>query len=268
MTGPSGRRRQPRRLVASALVAAVALLASTACEPTRPPAKDRPVLMVHGWSAFGAGVDCSSSFSTLTSGLRAHGFTGSMVTVGYYDSDTNCSANLRDTANISNSTAWKTLSQAFSWYVYDTYTAQGIPVDLVGHSMGGLITRGAVYGAETGQSGFSPPLLVEDSVTLGAPHTGAAWFSYGCFWGQCSQLKPGAGDIAWVNQNGNPQGVEGTDWTVIGSTDDDTVPDESALHMTVPAARQVRYTTLEHGDYQRDATSITRIAKALAEAGA
>ncbi len=251
------------------VAAVMVLVGATACEPVRPVAKDRPVIMVHGWSALGAGVNCQGSFGTLSSSLRSDGFTGSMVTVGFYDSDSNCSTNLRDSTRvtgISNSTAWKTLAKAFSWYVYDTYTSNGIAVDLVGHSMGGLITRGAVYGSQTGQSGFSPPLRVEDSVTLAAPHQGAAWYSYGCFWGQCSQLKPGASDIVWVNQNGNPQGTQGTEWTVFGSTDDDTVPDESALSMAVPDTRKVRYTNLEHGDYQQNPTSIARIARALAEA--
>ncbi|QXC60980.1 hypothetical protein KSP35_22140 [Aquihabitans sp. G128] len=263
--------RRPRRgLHALALVAVglLATLGATACEPARTPAKDRVVIMVHGYSAFGNGVNCNSSFGTLSSALRSRGFTGDLVTVGFYDSDTNCSVNLRSwDSGISNSSAWKTIAKAFSKYVYETYTKKGITVDVVGHSMGGLIARGAVYGSESGQSGFSPKLLVEDAVTLGTPHKGAAWYSTGCLYGQCYQLKPGAEDIVWLNQNGNPQGAKGTDWTVLASTADDVTPADSGLYMVVPAARKVTYGNLEHSDYQQDATSIARIAQALSDPG-
>ncbi|HEX2575309.1 MAG TPA: hypothetical protein VHK88_03110 [Aquihabitans sp.] len=259
--------RRPLRPVAVLLVAAVVVL-GTACEPTRTPAKDRVVVMVHGYSLFGNGVNCNSAFGTLANSLRSQGFTGQVVTVGFYDSDSNCSVNLRNWGSgISNSTSWRTLAKAFSKYVYDTYTSKGIPVDLVGHSMGGLITRGAVFGAERRESGFSGPLLVEDAVTLGTPHKGAAWYSNGCLWGQCSQLKPGADDIVWLNQNGNPQGAKGTDWTVLASTNDDVTPADSGLYMALPAARKVQYSNLEHSDYSNDTTSTARIGLALSTLG-
>lgn len=70
--------------------------------------------------------------------------------------------------------------------------------------MGGLIARGAVYGSSIRESGYAPPIRVEDVVTLGTPHNGAAWYSNFCLWGQCSTLKPGATDIKWLNRNGDP----------------------------------------------------------------
>lgn len=261
--------RRGLRALALGAVALLATVAATGCEPARTPAKDRVVIMVHGYSALGKGVNCNSSFGTLTNTLRSKGFTGPIVTVGFYDSDTNCNVNLRSwDSGISNSTAWRTLSKAFSKYVYETYTKQGITVDIVAHSMGGLIARGAVFGSERGESGFSPKLLVEDAVTLGTPHSGAAWFSTGCLYGQCYQLKPGAEDIVWLNQNGNPQGAKGTEWTVLASTADDVTPAASGLYMSLPAAQKVTYTNLEHSDYQQNATSLARIAQALSDPGA
>lgn len=263
------RSRRALRLTSVLFATALVALAATACEPPREPAKNRVVIMVHGYSAFGNGVNCANSFNTLKSSLRSAGFTGPMVTVAFYDSDTGCDVDMRSwDTGLSNSSSWKTIAKAFSKYVHATYTQKGIAVDVVGHSMGGLIIRGAVYGAEKGESGFSPPLLVEDGVTLAGPHDGAAWYSNGCFWGQCSTLKPGSGDLNWLNQNGNPQGAKGTEWTVLGSTNDDVVPDESALFMSVPAARRVKYTNLEHSDYHHNATSVARIAKALSDLGA
>ncbi len=264
MTITTSARRSLRLLLG--VPAAMLLVAGlTACEP-RPPQKDRVVIFIHGYSALGAGTNCNSAFGSLESSLRADGFTGTFVTIGFYDSDTNCDLNLRSIdSSISNSSSWKTLSKAFSRYVHDTYTANAVTVDVVGHSMGGLIARGAVQGSAAGESGFSGPLLVEDAVTLAAPHAGAAWYSSLCFWGQCSQLKPGAGDLDWLATVPDPQGIGGTDWTVLGSTADDVVPDSSALAMGVPDARKVRYTDLEHSDYQSNATSQARTAVALAE---
>lgn len=256
---------RPRRarLLLGAVAAVSVLLGATACQP-RPVAKDKVVIFVHGWSALGNGNNCANNFGSLESSLRADGFTGAFVTVGYYDSDSNCDVNLRSwNSSISNSTSWEDLSKTFSQYVYTTYTSKGITVDLVGHSMGGLIIRGAVKGSAHGESGFSAPLKVEDAVTLAAPHDGAAWYSYGCLWGQCAGLKPGSDEIEWVQQDGNPQGTGGTEWTVLGSTDDDTVPSDSAMHMDLPDARKVVYSDIEHGDYMSNATAQARTAQAL-----
>ena len=258
----------PVRFLAAGAAALLVAVGATACEPPRAPAKDRAIIFVHGWSALGAGNDCNGNFGSLETSLRNSGFTGAMVTIGYYDSDRNCDVNLRNWGSVDNSTSWKELSKVFSKYVYETYTKKGIAVDVVGHSMGGLIARGAVKGSQGKESGFSAPLKVEDAVTLAAPHEGAAWYSSGCLWGQCSQLKPGAGDINWLKQNGNPQGVDGTDWTVFGSTNDDVVPDSSALAMFIPDARKIRYTNLEHSDYMGNATCQARVATALANVDA
>jgi hypothetical protein len=254
------------RSIAFAAVAVVAALAATACQPTpRAENRTRVVIFVHGWSMFGSGDDCASTFGGLESALKAKGFTGSMVTVGYYDTDKNCDVNLRSWGNVSNSTAWPDLSKAFSTFVYETYTKKGITVDLVGHSMGGLIIRGAVYGSGSGQTGFSAPIDVEDAVTLAAPHNGAAWYSNGCLWGQCSGLKPGSSEITWLQKNGDPQGAKGTEWTVIGSPADDTVPVASALTMNVPSTRKWSLAGIEHSDYMGNATAQAKVADALAK---
>lgn len=265
ITEPRRSRRAPVRTALLLVVAVVVAMASTACEPPRAPAKDRPIIFVHGWSALGAGDDCNSNFGALKSSLRKAGFTGPMITIAYYDSDRNCDVDLRNWGSISNSTSWKDLSKVLSKYVYETYTKKGVAVDVVGHSMGGNIVRGMVQGTQAHESGFSAPLKVEDAVTLAAPHEGAAWFSSGCLWGQCAGLKPGATDIKWLAKNAAPQGVDGTEWTVFGSTNDDTVPWASALAMGVPDTRKIKYTNLEHSDYMGDPTCEARTAKALAE---
>lgn len=254
---------------AALAIGAVALLVlmAGACRPAR---QDRPVLLIHGWAA-GGGTDCSSTFDRTISQLRDEGFTGPFVKVGFYTGDTGCDMSLRSWGSFDNGSSWKAVAQAFSAYVSATYTSQGTPVDVIGYSMGGNIARGAVQGSQAGEAGFSPPIRVEDVVTLGAPHDGAAWYSSFCLWGQCSTLKPGATDIRWLDANPNPQGVDGTEWTVVGSTGDAVTPLDSALEMGVPPERKVTYEGVPHtgtDNYLGRTDVIHAAARSLAEANA
>ena len=229
--------------------------------------RNRPVLMIHGYNPTSNSTDCAADFSQMITQMQAEGYTGPFVKVGFYSGDVNCNVNLRNYGSFSNSSSWKLIAKAFSTYVYNTYTVNGQTVDVVGYSMGGLIARGAVYGASNGQSGFSAPIKVEDGVTLGTPHNGAAWYSALCLWGQCTSLKPGATDITWLNGNGNPQGVGGTDWTTVGSIDDAVTPSASAAYMTLPSTNKVTYSGVSHTgstNYMHQSVVITRADEALA----
>lgn len=258
-------RARPRRLIAVVALAAAAVLAASGLTGCRPPeARDRVVLMVHGWNAFGAGSNCASNFGALEQSLRDQGFTGDIVTVAFYDSDTNCDVDLADFGSISNSTSWRDLSKVFSTFVHETYTSQGVIVDVLGHSMGGLIVRGAVLGSSRGEPGFSPPLKVEDGVTLAAPHDGAAWYSSFCLWGQCAGLKPGNADLDWLQEVGDPQGVGGTEWTAYGSSSDGVVPLASALTMELPPERLVALGGIGHSDYMGDVAVQGLVGESLA----
>lgn len=254
-------------------MAAVALLllaaATTACEPDRAGGRTHPILLIHGWG-LGADTDCGSTFNTMIAQMKKEGFTGPFVRLGFYSGDTNCDVNLRSWGSFGDSSSWKDIAKAFSQYVYATYTKKGVPVDVVGYSMGGNIVRGAVQGSQAGASGFSAPIQVIDGVTFGAPFNGAAWYSSFCLWGMCSTLKPGATDIKWMNTNGNPQGVGGTEWTVFGSDADAVTPVASALDMDVPAAQKVHETDVPHtGDknYMGRPDVVSRADDALAKAG-
>lgn len=256
--------RRGRSVLAIVVVAALVALGASGC---RPEDKTKPILLVHGWSATG-GTSCSGAFDGMIAKLRAQGFTGPFVRVGFYDGDTGCDVNLRSWGNFENGSSWKEVAKAFSKYVYSTYTVRNVAIDGVGYSMGGNIIRGAVYGAQKGESGFSAPIKVEDVVTLGAPFAGADWYSAGCLWGQCSTLKPGAADIDWLVANGNPQGVGGTEWTAIGSKKDAVTPEASATYINVPAARKVIYSDVPHtgsDNYMGRADVVARAGEALAK---
>lgn len=262
-----------RSLLLLAVLALVASLGvgSTVTAPAGAASGDRtrPVLLIHGYS-FSNDTSCSSTFDRMISQMRSEGFTGPFVKVGYYSGNTGCNVNLRSWGNVGNSSSWKTISKALSQYVYSTYTSRGVAVDIVGYSMGGNVARGAVYGSSIRESGFSASLRVEDVVTLGSPHNGAAWYSNFCLWGQCSSLKPSSSDIAWLNRNGNPQGVGGTDFTVIGSNGDSVVSASSATYMSVPTTRKVVYSNVPHtgsSNYMGNPTVVTRAGNALALLG-
>lgn len=267
MTRRRGARRTDLRRVRPALAMAVlgAVLVAgslTGCRPAE--ARDRPIVLVHGWNAFGGGADCDSVFGSLEASLRDQGFTGDIVTVAFYDSDRNCDVDLADFGSITNSTSWRDLSKAFSRFVYDTYTSEGVVIDALGHSMGGLIIRGAVLGTSRGEAGFSAPVRIEDAVTLAAPHDGAAWYSSLCFWGQCAGLKPGNADLRWLQEVGDPQSENGTEWTVVGSSSDGVVPLDSALLMEIPEERRIARDGVGHSDYTSDPAVQHLVGEALA----
>lgn len=137
-------------------------------------------------------------------------------------------------------------------------------MDAVGHSMGGLIIRGAVLGTSRAEAGFAPPIRVEDAVTLAAPHAGAAWYSNLCFWGQCTGLKPGNGDLNWLNEVGDPQGLNNTEWTIYGSSNDGVVPLASARNMGIAEDRRVALSGIGHSDYASDPAVQQLVGEALA----
>ena len=271
MTNAASTAGTARRLRAAAVLAVVlfGLLGASPAD-ARTNDKAKPVLFVHGYNATSNSTDCGEAFDQMIGQLRAEGFTGPMVKIGFYSGDYNCNVDLRAYGSFSNSSSWKQIAKAFSNYVHREYTSKGIAVDVVGYSMGGLIARGAVWGAQKQESGFSPPIDVEDVATLGTPHKGAAWYSNLCLWGQCTSLKPGSKDLNWLNQNGNPQGRNGTEFTTIASDGDWVVPTSSGLYMTIPSSNKVTYCCTPHtgsGNYMRSASVITRSGGALAYAG-
>ena len=163
-----------RRLIVVVLASMVLLGTTIAGSlPAQASGENRPILFLHGIAldAITPKTDCRGTFGNMSQQLRDQGWSGQHVLVGYYQNDTNCSVNLHNSARTGydDRGSWKEMAKAFSWYVYDNYTSQGIWVNVVGYSMGGLIARGAVYGSQIGAPGFSPQIGVGNAATLGAP---------------------------------------------------------------------------------------------------
>lgn len=220
-------------LVTTVLAASVSAPAVAA--PARSDSQNEPVYFVHGIDALGsAEADCAGVWGSAISKFRALGWTGPLYTVGYYSGDVNCSVRI---ASTSQNTSIQELGRLLAWEVYNRHSLYGRSVDLVGHSMGGLIIRAAVTGTARALAGWPPYIYVEDGVTLSSPHNGTsvAWW---CGWTQCVELRRGSSFLSWLLPNVQASG--GTDWTYLGTEDDDTVPVASATTES-PAGHYIWY---------------------------
>jgi pimeloyl-ACP methyl ester carboxylesterase len=249
-------------LVTAASIATLGLCAGPAGARTDDRAK--PVILIHGFSANSTN-DCRD-FQTFRVFLRGRGFTNDLSTLAFYSGDTNCRTSIgahgrtfavrhneafggpgehvgSSESQHNNSTDLRHLAYHFAWYLHNTYGRRGVTVDIVAHSMGGLITRSALQRVDRRIRNFPPRLPVEDVVTMGTPHGGSGGFTFSslCFGlrfiDQCGQMDPNSSFLRQLNENSagrHPQPSNGslrTHWTTLGSADDQVVPPQSSLAM-------------------------------------
>jgi pimeloyl-ACP methyl ester carboxylesterase len=214
--------------VVSAIATLVVNPAPAAAAPVRDDSKNETVIFVHGWNS-NETTDCTATWAKATSLLRDRiDWTGTFVTWGYYSADRNCTAKYNGTQE----TSLDTLARSLATYIYDNYSSRGEPVDLVAHSMGGLIARRAVAGTQRQDSGFPAYLYVEDAVTLATPHLGTP-LAVACRTLQCRQMESGSDFLDRIKvQAENPQSRFGTDWSTLGSEADVVVSESSAIGMS------------------------------------
>lgn len=233
--------------------------------------RTKRVLMVHGYDPFGTPTSSCDMWSSFESTMAGRGFSGPFTSVGYYDNQVGCdfsvipygspskhhppSGGVHDRyVNIEH------LGYEFAWAVYNRYSKNGQTVDIVAHSMGGLVVRYALAQTQRGHADFPPYLYVEDVLTMGTPHGGSGLASW-CWTTQCGDMAPGSSFLNWLTNNGpNPQASGGTDWTAMGSYDDGVVSESSAMNMK--AAHKVLYkgsANIGHGDYY-NSTSLSNSA--------
>ncbi|MFI9557753.1 DUF3472 domain-containing protein [Nonomuraea endophytica] len=236
------------------------------------------VVLVHGFERDG-GNSCNGTWGDFIDAMRDMGWTNTLVVSRYYADDTSCdntarreplaSVNIgsygshdewypsghveRDGVIVGHSTDARIrhLAYHWAWMVYERYTRDLHPIKAVGHSMGGLIIRAAIKEVQAGNPVFPPRLIVEDVVTLGTPHSGAG-FANSCALTheQCRDLRPDSDFLNDLAANGkNPQGDGRTEWTAIGSHDDDLVTPGSATNMSALEEIQYGDIGIEHSDY-------------------
>ncbi|MFD7631847.1 esterase/lipase family protein [Streptomyces sp. NPDC059851] len=129
------------------------------------------------------------------------------------------------------------------------YSVKGQTVDVVAHSMGGLIVRAALAGYAQGDPTWPKKLLVEDVVTLGTPHK-AAWLGALCLSNlQCQEMYyPNHAFRRWLGPN-LQQAQGGTDWTLISSNADFSVSAGNGAPTDVGAQHLVRYSERANLDH-------------------
>ena len=229
--------------VLAALVVAVAATAAVvvaqspawASGPARGNGKSEPVYFIHGidWNHATAGnakVDCKSAWSSAQTALRNGGWTGKFITWGYYKKDVNCTRKVNGNLD----SRIQELGRRLAWDIYNNYSRHGKSVDVVAHSMGGLVVRAAITGVKKYHQNADWPnyIYIEDVATFSTPFSGTNWATTCTLargWKQCSDMRPGSGFLSWAGQN--PQSNQGTDWTLMGASDDDVVTSGAAISM-------------------------------------
>lgn len=227
-----------RRPVVVVTVAVAALFVSATPAYARTDTRSKPIVYVHGWSSSSA-TDCTM-WTSMDNQLRAWGHTGTKMTVKYYSSDSNCTDSLLSygshTKHYGSSHTTHnngTDIRHLAYHLAQMITAKfgSNPVDIVAHSMGGLITRYMVGERARNNADFPSSLTVEDIVTMGTPHNGTGWANF-CGGTQCVQMRPGSSFINYLNANAQNPKAGDTDWTLMGSDDDAIVSASSATSMT------------------------------------
>lgn len=238
------RARSSTTLFLSALLAmAIAFVAAAPANaaPSRSDGRSK-VIFVHGFDPSGAAaINCREEWASAIAYFKSRGYADNqLITYSYYKNKSGsngCTTRFKDANGDygTRETSLTTIARHFANRVYNAYSSSpygGQKVDVVAHSMGGLVVRAALYHVKKGSPGFPPYLYIEDVVTLGTPHNGASMGQLtlcGAFMGtprQCNQMAPGSDFLDDLPQTPSKSAM-GTDWTAVSSYDDTTVSESS-----------------------------------------
>lgn len=264
------------------LVAALAVTAPAAAQTYKAKpwpnggtvAREAPVLFIHGLDALGdAGTDCRSQWgstgdsSTMIGRFSQWGHTGGLITVKYYGGDTNCALDIHHhgshslhypSGHTDQGHTAQTDIRHLGYHLakaIDAHYGSSTNVEVVGHSMGGLMVRYALARIERGQTNFPPFLMIRNAVTMGTPHLGSGPAAACSPLLQCSQMRNGSDFMDWLDSYAqNPQGLYGTNWTLISSENDGWVSQGSGVGMD--ANHKVIFGEgIGHSDYYTDTST-------------
>lgn len=203
------------------------------------------LLFVPGYESTSA-HDCNE-YDKMVRSFRDRGWNGDIYSVAYYGGDTNCTVDSstygshngdgssEEIHSHSRDTSIGHLSYHLAWTIYVKFTMNGISVNAIGYSMGGLIIRDAITKVQHGFGSYPSRIVVHNVVTWGTPHGGvgmAAWCQRAYPSVQCQQMKPDSIFLDFLEKWGwNPQAYGGTNWTAVGSHDDMLVDEARATYM-------------------------------------
>lgn len=200
------------------------------------------VLLVHGFAPNGTcpGVDNVAYWGGLQSVLHNLRPGEPVVPISYY----RCDKAGTPIGSFTRDDDIAAISLAFADYVYRTYTARGRSVDVISHSMGGLVVRYALQHVAMHDPRFPRQLMVQQAVAVSAPFDGAdpAYASPAVCAAieQCEEFTSGSQFLRSLSADPDPQGTGGTDWTAVGGGDCDVLSVQSATDM--PGAHRVWWT--------------------------
>lgn len=280
MRAPMAPTRALARLLGLTAIVVTLLLSSTPTSSAAPapdaPAPNVPILFVHGYEPSPNPGGDVTAFPRLLSEMATDS-SRTVVPISYYVRDVNGpSVQSSGTAKAGFSsgkqkggntthTDIRHLSYQLAWWIYDNYSSKGQPVDVIGHSMGGLIIRWMVYGLQADRS-WPPVLLIEDAVTVSTPHLGLSPLKttgLACVGSlQCDQMRSSSSFIKELRAKGRgPRATGGTDWTAIAAQTGDL---ESAAVLTDMGADHVTLVTKsDHAAYFRVPSSVQLILDAV-----
>ncbi|MHA6800730.1 esterase/lipase family protein [Bounagaea algeriensis] len=226
---------------AGALLAAVVLCPGIFTGSAAPEPAHRTTLLVHGHAA-DASLDCTAVWGRTKQHLAEHGLSReSLRTIGYYRGDRNCDSSIADATT---RTPIPELAARLAQHIHRRYTDRGEAVDVLAHSMGGLVARLAVLGTARDWRGFPEgELRVGEVVALGTPHSGviASNRSRDVQW---ESMHAGSELLRTLHEPANRLDrawAAGTEWTLVGSDFDDHVSGGSAVDSGHPADHKHRY---------------------------
>ena len=200
-------------------------------ESTEVEVASEPVLFVHGFSATAVvwAHNCEEHYwAEQKKAVKDVDSNREVKTIGWYTDNIGCDVDLYgqgENGNYSTNTPNEDVAEDLYNYIKSTYTMQQISVDIVAHSLGGLVVRKML-------DDWGDELWVSDVVTLATPHDGVKHplISWVCWlWWQCTQSLQ---DSDFINDlEHNPQSAIGTKWTLIAAADDGTIGDNTATVM-------------------------------------
>jgi hypothetical protein len=260
-----------RIALAAVLTGAVLLGPAAHCASAATPAAndsaDETVYLIKGYgqdlTAPANTWSCATRWRKAISAMHRRHWTGQLVRVGFYRQDTSdegCDVNLTERGSGgafgTQDTPLRELGRRLAWNIYNVYSRKGKSIDIVGHSMGGLIARAAIAGYARHEPGWPPVLHVEDVVTLGTPHDGTLTAAV-CFTRQCKDMRHGSDFIDWLAETPNPQAAGGTDWTLIGAYDDGVAPPG----VSTPGRMHARHLVIYPGGQGLDHSALRKTVK-------
>ena len=156
-------------------------------------------------------------------------------TVAYYSCDTSGDSIINEgsipsTGSNDVNTDIDRIAYELAWYLWDSFGSSGKPVDLVGHSLGGIVIADALQHVAAHDPDYPTSLIVHSVTTFSSPFGGVPESlcdetpSL-----ECTELLAGSSLLTQIDATGAVNLGGATNWTLVGSDGADQIPTSSTL---------------------------------------